>query len=32
MGEYSLWLTRELEYNSIVEQLKSPFVVQVFGK
>ncbi|XP_055533348.1 dynein axonemal heavy chain 10 [Wyeomyia smithii] len=30
MGEYNLWLTRELEYNSIVEQLKSPFVVQVF--
>ncbi|XP_058811885.1 dynein axonemal heavy chain 10 isoform X1 [Topomyia yanbarensis] len=30
MAEYNLWLVRELEYNSIIEQLKSPFVIQVF--
>ncbi|XP_055618804.1 dynein axonemal heavy chain 10 isoform X2 [Toxorhynchites rutilus septentrionalis] len=30
MAEYNLWLARELEYNSIIEQLKSPFVIQVF--
>ena len=32
MAEYKLWLERELEYNSIIEQLKAPFVIQVFGK
>nr|XP_029723836.1 uncharacterized protein LOC115264308 [Aedes albopictus] len=32
MAEYNLWLARELEYNSIIEQLKAPFVIQVFGK
>lgn len=32
MAEYALWMARELEYNSIIEQLKSPFVIQVFGK
>ncbi|XP_062558011.1 dynein axonemal heavy chain 10 isoform X2 [Armigeres subalbatus] len=30
MAEYNLWLARELDYNSIIEQLKSPFVIQVF--
>ncbi|XP_055585530.1 uncharacterized protein LOC129738373 [Uranotaenia lowii] len=30
MAEYELWLGRELEYNSIIEQLKSPFVIEVF--
>ncbi|XP_052562272.1 dynein axonemal heavy chain 10 isoform X4 [Culex pipiens pallens] len=30
MAEYALWMARELEYNSIIEQLKSPFVIQVF--
>lgn len=32
MAEYNLWLERELEYNCIIEQLKSPFVIQVFGE
>ncbi|XP_050088792.1 dynein axonemal heavy chain 10 [Anopheles aquasalis] len=30
MAEYNLWVERELQYNSIVEQLKAPFVIQVF--
>uniref|UniRef100_A0A6E8V0M9 Dynein heavy chain 10, axonemal n=1 Tax=Anopheles coluzzii TaxID=1518534 RepID=A0A6E8V0M9_ANOCL len=30
MAEYNLWVERELQYNSIIEQLKAPFVIQVF--
>uniref|UniRef100_A0A182Y3M8 Dynein heavy chain tail domain-containing protein n=1 Tax=Anopheles stephensi TaxID=30069 RepID=A0A182Y3M8_ANOST len=30
MAEYNLWIERELQFNSIVEQLKAPFVIQVF--
>uniref|UniRef100_A0A182JHI9 Dynein heavy chain tail domain-containing protein n=2 Tax=Anopheles atroparvus TaxID=41427 RepID=A0A182JHI9_ANOAO len=30
MAEYNLWIERELQYNSIIEQLKAPFVIQVF--
>ncbi|XP_058060896.1 dynein axonemal heavy chain 10 [Anopheles bellator] len=30
MAEYNVWVERELQFNSIVEQLKAPFVIQVF--
>uniref|UniRef100_A0A182NRZ8 AAA+ ATPase domain-containing protein n=1 Tax=Anopheles dirus TaxID=7168 RepID=A0A182NRZ8_9DIPT len=30
MAEYNLWVERELQFNSIIEQLKAPFVIQVF--
>ncbi|XP_053669700.1 dynein axonemal heavy chain 10 [Anopheles nili] len=30
MSEYNLWVERELQFNSIIEQLKAPFVIQVF--
>lgn len=31
MAEYQLWHYREVEINSILEQLKSDFVVAVLG-
>lgn len=30
--EYKLWRTQELEYNSIIEQLRIPFVEIVLRK
>lgn len=32
MAEYRLWNFREVEFNGILEQLKSDFVVTVLGK